>query len=51
MRFTTKEFVKFLNLQNGFVAVETDEGSTVIQIRECCAPATKKLSSIVGSTY
>ena len=29
--------VRFLNLQNGLVAVETSEGFTVLEIRECCA--------------
>jgi hypothetical protein len=29
--------VRFLNLQNGLVAVETSEGFTVFEVRECCA--------------
>lgn len=32
-----KGFVRFLNLQNGLVAVETNEGFAVIEIRERCA--------------
>lgn len=29
--------VRFLNLQNGLVAVETSEGFTVLELLECCA--------------
>jgi hypothetical protein len=32
-----KGIVRFLNLQNGLVAAETNEGFTVFEIRECCA--------------
>jgi hypothetical protein len=32
-----KGIVRFLNLQNGLVAVETNEGFTVFEIRQRCA--------------
>jgi hypothetical protein len=36
-RFKIKGIVRFLNLQNGLVAVETNEGFTVFEIRQRCA--------------
>jgi hypothetical protein len=36
-RFKMKGIVRFLNLQNGQVAVETNEGFTVFEILERCA--------------
>ena len=50
-----KGVVRFLNLQNGLVAVETNEGFTVFEIRQRCAleigdEITGLLDSLGGET-
>ena len=54
-RFRMKGVIRFLNLQNGLVAVETNKGFTVFEIRQRCAldigdEVTGPLDSLEGET-